>query len=59
MMILQGVRHPVPNLEVSFANDPKKGGCMAYALALDLITLFEVILPGDTFDGHNHLEEGC
>ena len=44
MMILQGVGHPVPNLEVSYAKDPKKGGCMAYAPALDLTTLFEVIL---------------
>ena len=43
MMILQGVRHPVPYLGVSYANDPKKGGCMAYAPALDLTTLFEVI----------------
>ena len=43
MMILQGVRHPVPNLEVSYANDPKKGGWMAHAPALDLTTLFEVI----------------
>ena len=43
MMILQGVGHPVPYLGVSYANDPKKGGSMAYAPALDLTTLFEVI----------------
>ena len=42
-MILQGVGHPVPYLEVSYANDPKKGGYMAYAPALDLTTRFEVI----------------
>ena len=44
MMILQGVGHPVPYLGVLYANDPKKGGYMAYALAVDLTTLFEVIL---------------
>ena len=44
MMILQGVGHPVPYLGVLYANDPKKGGYMAYAPALDLTTLFEVIL---------------
>ena len=44
MMILQGVGHPVPYLGVWYANDPKKGGYMAYAPALDLTTLFEVIL---------------
>ena len=43
MMILQGVGHPVPYLGVSYANDPEKGGYMAYAPALDLTTLFEVI----------------
>ena len=43
MMFLQGVGHPVPYLGVSYANDPKKGGYMAYAPALDLTTLFEVI----------------
>ena len=43
MMILQGVGHPVPYLGVSYANDPKKGGYMASAPALDLTTLFEVI----------------
>ena len=43
MMILQGVRHLVPYLGVSYANDPKKGGYMAYVPALDLTTLFEVI----------------
>ena len=43
-MILQGVGHPVPYLGVSYANDPQKGGYMAYAPALDLTTLFEVIL---------------
>ena len=42
-MILQGVGHPVPYLGVLYANDPKKGGYMAYAPALDLTTLFEVI----------------
>ena len=42
MTILQGVRHPVPYLGVSYKNDPKKGGYMAYAPALDLTTLFEV-----------------
>ena len=41
MMILQGVGHEVPYLGVSYANDPKKGGYMVYAPALDL---FEVIL---------------
>ena len=45
MMILQGVGHPVPYLGVLYANDPKKGGYMAYAPALDLTTLFEVIWP--------------
>ena len=44
-MILQGVGHPVPYLGVWYANDPKKGGYMAYAPALDLTTLFEVIFP--------------
>ena len=43
MMILQGVGHPVPYLGVSYANDPQKGGYMAYAPTLDLTTLFEVI----------------
>ena len=43
MMILRGVGHPVPYLGVSYANDPKKGGYMVYALALDLTNLFEVI----------------
>ena len=42
-MILQGVGHPVPYLGVPYANDPQKGGYMAYAPALDLTTLFEVI----------------
>ena len=46
MMILQGVGHPVPYLGVLYANDPKKGGYMAYAPALDLTTLFEVIVWG-------------
>ena len=45
MMILQGVGHVVPYLGVSYANDPEKGGYMAYAPALDLTTLFEVICP--------------
>ena len=48
MMILQGVGHPVPYLGVSYANDPKKGGYMAYAPALDLTTLFEVIARCDS-----------
>ena len=43
MMILQGVGHPVEYLGVWYANDPKKGGYMAYAPVLDLTTLFEVI----------------
>ena len=43
MMILQGVGHPVPYLGVSYENDPKKGGYMAHAPALDLTTLFKVI----------------
>ena len=45
MMILQGVGHPVPYPGVSYANDPKKGGYMAYAPALDLTTS----LRGDFF----------
>ena len=44
MMTLQGVGHPVPYLGVSYATDPQKEGYMAYAPALDLTTLFEVIL---------------
>ena len=54
MMILQGVGHPVPYLGVLYANDPKKGVYMAYAPALDLTTLFEVIykwLPHPAFLG--------
>ena len=43
MMILQGVGHPVPYLGVSYVNHPPKRGCMVYAPALDLTTLFEVI----------------
>ena len=46
-MILQGVGHPVPYLGVLYANDPKKGGYMAYAPALDPTTLFEVISGAD------------
>ena len=52
MMILQEVGHPVPYLGVSYANDPKKGGYMAYAPALDLTTLFEVILNCTWFHLH-------
>ena len=26
MMVLQGVRHPIPSLGVCYANDPKRGG---------------------------------
>ena len=47
MMILQGVGHPVPYLGVLYANDPKKGGYMAYTPALDLTTLFEVIFVSE------------
>ena len=47
MMILQGLGHPVPYLGVLYANDPKKGGYMAYAPALDLTTLFEVIFVSE------------
>ena len=43
MMILQGVGQPVPYPGVWYVNDPKIGGYMAYAPALDLTTLFEVI----------------
>ena len=49
-MILQGVGHPVPYLGVSYANDPQKGGYMAYAPALDLTTLFEVIFAKHFLD---------
>ena len=50
MMILQGVEHPVSYLGVSYANGPKKGGrYMAYVIALDGTTLFEVIL--ENFEG--------
>ena len=52
MMILQGVGHPVPYLGVLYANDPKKGGYMAYAPALDLTTLFEVIPFAVLVQGH-------
>ena len=44
MMILQGVGHLMPFHGVYYANDPPKGGFMAPAPVLDLITLFEVIL---------------
>ena len=68
MMILQGVRHLVPYLGVLYANDPKKGGYMVYAPALDLTTLFEVILPqtvkgeeegGGSRGGRTHSSYGC
>ena len=58
MMILQGVGHLVPYLGVSYANDPKKGGYMAYTPVLDLTTLFEVIMPIESVPWQNHLEEG-
>ena len=38
IMILQGVRHPISCLGVCYANDPKKGGYMTPAPALDLTT---------------------
>ena len=44
-MILRMVGHLVPYLGVSYANDPKKGGYMAYAPALDLTTS----LQGDSY----------
>ena len=47
-MILQGVRHPVPYPGVSYTNDPQRG-YMAYARALDLTTLFEVIFQTPNF----------
>ena len=56
-MILQGVGHVVPYLGVSYANDPKKGGYMAYAPALDLTTLFEVI-SCPTMQLDSHLQSG-
>ena len=37
-MILQGVGHPISCLGVCYANDPKKGGYMTPAPALDLTT---------------------
>ena len=43
IMILQGVGHPISCLGVCYANDPKKGGYMTPAPALDLTTS----LPGD------------
>ena len=43
IMILQGVGHPISCLGVCYANDPKKGGYMTPASALDLTTS----LPGD------------
>ena len=47
IMILQGVGHPISCLGVCYANDPKKGGYMTPAPALDLTTS----LRGDFF-GH-------
>ena len=38
IMILQGVGHPISCLGVCYANDPKKGGYMTPAPALDLTT---------------------
>ena len=38
IMILQGVGHPISCLGVCYANDPKKGGYMPPAPALDLTT---------------------
>ena len=37
-MILQGVGHPISCIGVCYANDPKKGGYMTPAPALDLTT---------------------
>ena len=59
MMILQGVGHPVPYLGVLYANDPKKGGYMAYAPALDLTTLFEVILKPTGLQTREHDKRHC
>ena len=44
-MILQGVGHPISCLGVCYVNDPKKGGYMTPAPALDLTTS----LRGDFF----------
>ena len=51
MMILQGVGHPILQLEVCYADDsPKRGGGVYnVAPALDLLTLFQVIHWGDHF----------
>ena len=38
IMILQGVGHPISCLGVCYVNDPKKGGYMTPAPALDLTT---------------------
>ena len=38
IMILQGVGHEISCLGVCYANDPKKGGYMTPAPALDLTT---------------------
>ena len=53
IMILQGVGHPISCLGVCYANDPKKGGYMTPAPALDLTTSlrgdFVTNLKGEVF----------
>ena len=44
-MILQGAGHAVPYLGVSHANDPRKGGYMAYSPALDLTAQRKICPP--------------
>ena len=51
MIVLQGVRHPIPLLGVCYTNDPQNGAC---GPALDLTALFEVIFP---HPAKEHIEE--
>ena len=54
IMILQGVGHPISCLGVCYANDPKKGGYMTPAPALDLTTS----LRGDLVSSASGQENG-
>ena len=47
IMILQGVGHPISCLGVCYANDPKKGGYMTPAPALDLTTSLRGDFPNE------------
>ena len=55
IMILQGVGHPISCLGVCYANDPKKGGYMTPAPALDLTTS----LRGDLWNEEQVKMLGC